>query len=68
MMDEINIDTTTVAGRLVHGTPIGLRWARTRMDGGFYSDELQAAYRWEQGAEGGVEWRAIDIVDVTGTR
>jgi hypothetical protein len=44
--------------------PIQLRWARKTLDGGHIEMELQGCYEWWGEHARGLEWRAIEIVDV----
>jgi hypothetical protein len=50
--------------RTISSRPAALRWARTKSDGGFIHDELQAGYEWSDGTTGGIEWRAIEVVEI----
>jgi hypothetical protein len=53
-----------VAARVESGTPIGYRLARYRTAEGAVHLKLQGAYQWTEGANGGLEWRDIETVDL----
>jgi hypothetical protein len=56
--------TTFVAARRESGAPVAYRLARYRTAEGAVHLKLQGAYRWTEGASGGIEWRDIETVDL----
>ena len=70
MSDEGIITTTAItANRIEYGTPVAYRLRRyfktiryPDSHGGGYELVLQGAFKWEQGSEGGIEWRDIPTV------
>ena len=56
--------STIVAARVESGVPVAYRLARYRTTEGAVHLKLQGAYRWEQGASSGIEWRDIETVDL----
>ena len=55
---------TIVAARVGSTVPVAYRLARYRTAEGAVHLKLQGAYRWTEGANGGIEWRDIETVDL----